>query len=100
MMLSSTTAHFVPLHGRHWCASTASARARCSSTATNWWVSANAGTVVVRYDGALSSAGGTRVQTRRFEASVPADGTAATVGPALNAAANAVAAEVARWIGG
>ena len=43
---------------------------------------------------------GTRVETRRFEASVPADGTAATVGPALNAAANQVANEVAKWIGG
>ena len=56
--------------------------------------------VVVRYDGALASAGGTRVATRRFEASVPADGTAASVGPALNAAANAVAAQVASWVGG
>ena len=56
--------------------------------------------VVVRYDGALSTAGGTRVETRRFEASVPADGTANTVGPALNAAANQVALEIARWIGG
>lgn len=56
--------------------------------------------VVVRYDGALSTQGGTRVETRRFEASVPADGTAATVGPALNAAANQVAAQVAAWIGG
>ena len=37
------------------------------------------------------AAGGTRVETRRFEASVPADGTAATVGPALNHAANQVA---------
>ena len=52
--------------------------------------------VIVRYDGALSTAGGTRVETRRFEARVPADGTAATVGPALNQAANQVAIEVAR----
>jgi len=58
------------------------------------------GAVVVRYDGALSTQGGTRVETRRFEASVPADGTAATVGPALNAAANQVAIQVAAWIGG
>ena len=56
--------------------------------------------VVVIYDAALSTAGGTRVETRRFEASVPADGTAATVGPALNRAANQVALEVAKWIGG
>ncbi|HXH15133.1 MAG TPA: ABC-type transport auxiliary lipoprotein family protein [Sphingomonas sp.] len=58
------------------------------------------GSVVVRYDGALSTQGGTRVETRRFEASVPADGTAATVGPALNAAANQVATQVASWVGG
>ena len=58
------------------------------------------GMVIVRYDGALATAGGTRVESRRFEARVPADGTAATVGPALNAAANQVAVEVARWIGG
>ena len=57
------------------------------------------GAVIVRYDGALSTAGGTRVETRRFEARVPADGTAATVGPALNAAANQVAADVAAWVG-
>ena len=61
---------------------------------------AQEGAVLVRYDGALATAGGTRVETRRFEARVPADGTANTVGPALNAAANQVAAEVASWIGG
>ena len=57
------------------------------------------GAVIVRYDGALSTDGGARVETRRFEARVPADGTAATVGPALNAAANRVAADVAAWVG-
>ena len=61
---------------------------------------AGQGTVLVRYDAALSAAGGTRVETRRFEARAPADGTAATVGPALNTAANQVALEVAKWIGG
>lgn len=58
------------------------------------------GQVIVRYDGALSTAGGTRVETRRFTATAAADGSAATVGPALNQAANQVASEVARWIGG
>ena len=58
------------------------------------------GAVIVRYDGALATVGGTRVETRRFEAREPADGTAATVGPALNNAANRVAAEVAQWVGG
>ena len=61
---------------------------------------AQAGAVIVRYDGALSTAGGTRVETRRFEAQVPADGTARSVGPALNTAANQVAAQIAGWIGG
>lgn len=58
------------------------------------------GMVVVRYDGALSRTGGTEVTTRRFEAKVPADGTAASVGPALNQAANQVAGEIAQWVGG
>lgn len=61
---------------------------------------AGQGSVLVRYDAALSTAGGTRVETRRFEARAQADGTAATVGPALNTAANQVALDVARWIGG
>ena len=58
------------------------------------------GQVIVQYDGSLAAAGGNRVETRRFTASVPADGTSATVGPALNRAANEVAQQVARWIGG
>lgn len=61
---------------------------------------AGEGSVIVRYDAALATAGGTRVETRRFEARAPADGTAATVGPALNTAANQVALQVAQWIGG
>ena len=60
---------------------------------------ASTGQVIVQYDGALSTAGGNRVDTRRFTATAPADGTAATVGPALNNAANQVAAEVATWVG-
>ena len=61
---------------------------------------AQAGQVVVEYDGALLTAGGSKVDTRRFVATAPADGTAASVGPALNRAANQVAADVAKWIGG
>jgi cholesterol transport system auxiliary component len=61
---------------------------------------AQAGQVVVEYDGALSTAGGNRVETRRFVATAPADGTGASVGPALNRAANQVAREVAGWVGG
>jgi cholesterol transport system auxiliary component len=55
--------------------------------------------VVVTYDGSLSTAGGNRVETRRFTASAPADGTAATVPAALNRAANQVALDVAKWVG-
>ena len=54
---------------------------------------ASTGQVVVTYDAALG--GGNHVQT----ASEPADGTAGTVGPALNRAANQVAQDVAKWIG-
>jgi cholesterol transport system auxiliary component len=61
---------------------------------------AQTGMVVVQYDAALATRGGTHVQSRRFEAAFPAEGTAATVGPVLNQAANRVAMEVAAWIGG
>lgn len=57
------------------------------------------GQVVVRFDGALSTAGGTRVETRRFEAVAPSDGSASGVGPALNQAANKVARDIAAWVG-
>ena len=60
---------------------------------------AQAEQVVVEFDAAVSAKDGTRVQTRRFVAQQPADGTAATVGPALNRAANQVATEAAQWIG-
>jgi len=58
------------------------------------------GMVVVQYDASLATQGGTHVETRRFEAAVPADGTAATVSAGLNEAANQVAQQVAKWIGG
>jgi cholesterol transport system auxiliary component len=61
---------------------------------------AASGQVVVTYDASLATGGGNAVQTRRFTAAAPADGTAATVAPALNRAANQVAQDVARWIGG
>ena len=61
---------------------------------------AASGQVIVVYDASLSTEGGSRVEARRFTASAPADGTGASVGPALNRAANEVAAEVAKWIGG
>jgi cholesterol transport system auxiliary component len=60
---------------------------------------AQEGMVVVRYDAAMTRAGGKAVATRRFEAREPANGTAASVAPAINAAANRVAIDVAQWIG-
>jgi len=48
----------------------------------------------------MTRAGGTQVTTRRFEARESADGSASSVAPAINAAANRVAIEVAQWIGG
>jgi cholesterol transport system auxiliary component len=60
---------------------------------------AASGQVVVTYDASLSTAGGNRVETRRFTASAPADGTAATIPAALNRAANQVALDVAKWVG-
>ena len=59
---------------------------------------AASGQALVRFDATLSTAGGTRVENRRFEASVPSAGTAQDIGPALNRAANEVATEVATWI--
>jgi cholesterol transport system auxiliary component len=61
---------------------------------------AQEGMVVVRYDASMTRSGGTQVTTRRFEAREPADGGASSVAPAINAAANRVAIEVAQWIGG
>ena len=60
---------------------------------------AASGQVIVEYDGALSTAGGNRVESRRFVATAPANGTGASVGPALNRAANQVARDVAGWVG-
>jgi len=59
---------------------------------------ASSGQVVVVYDAILSSAG--RIESRRFTATAPADGSGPAVGPALNRAANQIAQEVAQWIGG
>jgi cholesterol transport system auxiliary component len=55
--------------------------------------------VVARYDAALAR-GADRVETHRFEARVKvAAAEPAAVSPALNQAANQIAADVARWIG-
>jgi cholesterol transport system auxiliary component len=61
---------------------------------------ASSGQVTVVYDASLSTEGGSRVESRRFVASEPADGTGPSVGASLNRAANAVALDVAKWVGG
>ena len=61
---------------------------------------AQRGVAVVRYDATLATNGGASVQTRTFIAELPAAGTAETVAPALNAAANQVAIQIAQWVGG
>jgi cholesterol transport system auxiliary component len=60
---------------------------------------AQTGQAVVEYDGALSTPDGSRVETRRFTATVASDGSGASIGPALNSAANQVAQQVAAWVG-
>jgi cholesterol transport system auxiliary component len=70
-----------------------------TGTLQHFGYDAATGQVIVQYDGALSTAGGARVETRRFTATAPADGTGGTVGRALNEAANQVAADIAKWIG-
>ena len=60
----------------------------------------NAGSAVVTFDAALIRTPEGKVEKRRFEARVPVspiDGN--SVGPALNQAANQVAAEIADWVG-
>jgi len=59
---------------------------------------ASSGSVVVRFDAVLQTPDG-KVQTKRFENRVTGVAPdAASVGPALNQAANAVAGEVADWV--
>ena len=55
---------------------------------------------IVTFDGVLTRGGATTVEKRRFEARVPVAAIdAAAAGPALNDAANQVAAQVAAWAG-
>jgi cholesterol transport system auxiliary component len=60
---------------------------------------ASQGAVVVRFDAVLQN-GAKQIQTKRFESVVPGvSAQAASVGDALNRAANDVAAQVAAWVG-
>ena len=70
---------------------------RVSGILSRMGYDANEGVVIVRYDAALSR-DSLSVESRRFEAKIPADGRPRTVAPALQAAANQVAEEVAIWL--
>lgn len=60
---------------------------------------APSGSVVVRFD-AIRDTTDERIETRRFESVVPGVAPdAASIGPALNQAANDVAGQVAEWVG-
>ena len=73
---------------------------RLSGTLQRFGLDATRMEVVALYDATLVRRDGA-VATRRFEARVPvAVADAATVSPALNEAANRVAADVATWVGG
>lgn len=77
----------------------ASSRNRLGGRLSAFGYDAREQAVVVRFDAVLAGPAGA-VTTRRFEAKVPGVGPKAQqVAPALNRAANKVAAEVADWVG-
>ena len=72
---------------------------RLTGTLQSFGIDADTSEAVVVYDGVLAR-GADVVESRRFEARVPMPAIdAASAGPALNQAANRVAAEVAAWVG-
>lgn len=78
---------------------TASGRTRLAGRLLAFGYDAPSAAAVVRYDAVREGPGGS-ILTRRFEASVPVGkADPKRVAPALNQAANAVAAQVADWVG-
>ncbi|MCA0978171.1 ABC-type transport auxiliary lipoprotein family protein [Qipengyuania flava] len=72
---------------------------RLTGTMRQFGYDARSGSVVVVFD-AVRPGEGSDVVTRRFEATVPGVlPETASVGPALNQAANDVAAQIAEWVG-
>ncbi len=73
---------------------------RLGGTLTAFELLGGQGKVLVIYDATLAKAGSDVVQTRRFEATSPVGSEdPANVTAALNRAANAVASDVAGWVG-
>jgi len=72
---------------------------RLSGQLSSFGLDATTNEAVVVYDAAVAR-GANRVESRRFEARVPVAAIdVASAGPALNQAANQVAAQIADWIG-
>jgi len=74
---------------------------RLDGTLAAFQLLAGQGKVLVIFDATLSKSGSDQIATRRFEANAPASSEdPASVSAALNRAANAVATDVAAWVGG
>ncbi|OYY91649.1 MAG: ABC transporter [Sphingomonas sp. 28-66-16] len=74
--------------------------ARLSGELRNFGADEASGDAIVSYEAVLKRGDGDGFEKRRFEAREPTGAISATsVGPALNRAANRVAADVAAWIG-
>ncbi len=75
--------------------------ARLFGELRNFGVDGDTHEAVVTFDASLIRGDAAKVEKKRFEVRVPLPViNATTVGPALNQAANAVAGQVADWIGG
>lgn len=72
---------------------------RVSGQLIKFGVDAQTMQAVVIYDAILIRAGGTGIETRRFEARAPVTAVETGAGTALNQAANDVAVQVAGWVG-
>ncbi|MHA3793330.1 ABC-type transport auxiliary lipoprotein family protein [Rhizorhabdus wittichii] len=73
---------------------------RLSGTLLAFQLLGGQGKVLVIYDATLAKSGSDEIRARRFERSVPVAGEdARSVAAALNEATNAIAADVADWIG-
>jgi cholesterol transport system auxiliary component len=72
---------------------------RVSGQLVKFGIDAQAMQAVVIYDAILIRAGGTGIETRRFEARAPVGSIETGSGAALNVAVNNVALQVAGWVG-
>lgn len=74
---------------------------RLGGTLNAFQLLAGQGRVLVIFDATVARSGSDQIKARRFEATAPTGGEdPASVSAALNRAANAVAGDVADWVGG